>query len=116
MDVPTHAAAVLRMASGPLATLAVSFETRGQYVSGLTVHGTGGILTLPDANAFTGDGTSFMPRPDGRSGWLITRATSKPAAWMRASATRANSGVPAKTMRMPASRGRLRRELPRASS
>jgi len=55
VEVPTHAAAVLRMRSGPLATLAVSFETRGQYVSGLTVYGTGGLLTLPDANAFTGD-------------------------------------------------------------
>ena len=55
VEVPTHVAAVLRMRSGPLATLAVSFETRGQYVSGLTVHGTDGILTLPDANAFTGD-------------------------------------------------------------
>jgi predicted dehydrogenase len=55
VEVPTHAVAVLRMRSGPLATLAVSFETRGQYVSGLTVHGTGGLLALPDANAFAGD-------------------------------------------------------------
>jgi predicted dehydrogenase len=55
VEVPTHAAAVLRMRGGPLATLAVSFETRGQYVSALTVHGTGGLLTLPDANAFAGD-------------------------------------------------------------
>ena len=55
VEVPTHAAAVLRMRSGVLATLAVSFETRGQYVSGLTVYGTGGLLTLPDANAFAGD-------------------------------------------------------------
>lgn len=55
VEVPTHAAAVMRMRSGALATLAVSFETRGQYVSGLTVYGTGGLLTLPDANAFTGD-------------------------------------------------------------
>jgi predicted dehydrogenase len=55
VEVPTHAAAVLRMRSGPLATLAVSFETRGQYVSGLTVYGTEGLLMLPDANAFTGD-------------------------------------------------------------
>ena len=55
VEVPTHAAAVVRMRNGALATLAVSFETRGQYVSGLTVYGTGGLLTLPDANAFTGD-------------------------------------------------------------
>jgi predicted dehydrogenase len=55
VEVPTHAAAVLRLRSGPLATLAVSFETRGQYVSDLTVYGTEGVLTLPDANEFGGD-------------------------------------------------------------
>ena len=55
VEIPTHAAAILRMRSGPLATLTVSFETRGQYVSGLTVYGTERLLTLPDANAFTGD-------------------------------------------------------------
>jgi predicted dehydrogenase len=55
VEVPTHAAAVLRMRSGTLATLSVSFETRGQYVSGLSVYGTEGLLTLPDANAFGGD-------------------------------------------------------------
>jgi predicted dehydrogenase len=55
VEVPTHATAVLRMQSGALATLTVSFETRGQYVSGLVVYGTEGLLTLPDANAFTGD-------------------------------------------------------------
>jgi len=55
VEVPTHAAAVLRMRSGPLVTLTVSFETRGQYVSGLTVYGTGGAVALPDANGFTGE-------------------------------------------------------------
>jgi predicted dehydrogenase len=55
VEVPTHAAAVARMRSGPLATLTVSFETRGQYLSGLSVYGTKGLLTLPDANAFAGD-------------------------------------------------------------
>ncbi|HEY7396970.1 MAG TPA: Gfo/Idh/MocA family oxidoreductase [Gaiellaceae bacterium] len=55
VEVPTHAAAVLRLHNGSLATLTVSFETRGQYLSGLTVYGTGGVLTLPDANAFSGD-------------------------------------------------------------
>jgi predicted dehydrogenase len=55
VEVPTHADAVLRMRSGLSATLTVSFETRGQYVSGLTVYGMEGILTFPDANDFTGD-------------------------------------------------------------
>jgi predicted dehydrogenase len=62
VEIPTHAAAVMRMRSGPLATLTVSFETRGQYVSGLTVYGTEGLLTLPDANAFTGDVALTGPR------------------------------------------------------
>jgi predicted dehydrogenase len=55
VEVPTHAATVLRLASGALATLTVSFETRGQYLSGLVVHGSTGSLDLPDANAFGGE-------------------------------------------------------------
>jgi predicted dehydrogenase len=55
VDVPTHVASVLRLESDAIATLTVSFEARGQYVSGLVVHGTGGSLELPDANAFGGD-------------------------------------------------------------
>ena len=53
-DVPTHAVAALQLESGVLATLTVSFEAFGQYISGLVVHGTGGSLELPDANAFGG--------------------------------------------------------------
>jgi len=55
VDVPTHTATVLRLASGALATLTVSFEATGQYLSGLVVHGSTGSLVLPDANAFGGD-------------------------------------------------------------
>jgi predicted dehydrogenase len=55
VDVPTHAAAVLQLESGAIATLTVSFEARGQYISGLTVHGSEGSLELPDANSFGGD-------------------------------------------------------------
>jgi len=55
VEVPTHAAAVLRLASGALATLTVSFEAIGQYVSGLVVYGSEGSLALPDANSFGGD-------------------------------------------------------------
>jgi predicted dehydrogenase len=65
VEVPTHAAAVLRMGSGPLVTLTVSFETRGQYVSGLTVYGTGGTVALPDANGFTGG--VVLTGPDGEA-------------------------------------------------
>ena len=55
VEVPTHAATVLRLASGALATLTVSFEATGQYLSGLVVHGSTGSLLLPDANAFGGE-------------------------------------------------------------
>ena len=54
-EVPTHIAAALRMRSGALATLTVSFEARGRYESGMLVHGTEGTLSLPDANGFGGD-------------------------------------------------------------
>lgn len=55
VEVPTHAAVALRLASGALATLTVSFEAIGQYVSGLVVYGSEGSLALPDANDFGGD-------------------------------------------------------------
>jgi predicted dehydrogenase len=55
VDVPTHVAAVLRLEGGVLATLTVSFEALGQYVSGLEVFGSESTLCLPDANAFGGD-------------------------------------------------------------
>ncbi len=54
VDVPTHVVAGLQLASGALATVTVSFEAFGQYVSGLVVHGSAGALELPDANAFDG--------------------------------------------------------------
>jgi predicted dehydrogenase len=55
VDVPTHAATVLQLKSGALATITVSFEARGQYESGLVVYGSEGVLVLPDANAFGGE-------------------------------------------------------------
>ena len=55
VDVPTHAVAALQLESGALATLTVSFEAFGQYASALVVHGSGGSLELPDANAFGGE-------------------------------------------------------------
>jgi predicted dehydrogenase len=53
-EVPTHAIALLHLEGGALATLTVSFEAAGQYVSGLEVFGSEGTLLLPDANAFGG--------------------------------------------------------------
>jgi predicted dehydrogenase len=55
VDVPTHVSAVLQLERGAFATFTTSFEARGQYESGLLVHGSEGMLALPDANAFGGD-------------------------------------------------------------
>src|SRR5690606_13043740 len=52
------------------------------------------------AACFTALGDSFRPRPAGRSGCVSTRLTSWPASMMAWSARRANSGVPAKTIRI----------------
>jgi predicted dehydrogenase len=65
VEVPTHAAAVLRLASGGLVTMTVSFEAAGQYLSGLVVHGSEGSLVLPDANAFGGDVVLRRGRTEG---------------------------------------------------
>ena len=63
VEVPTHAASVLRLESGALATITVSFEARGQSVSSLQVFGSRAMLVLPDANAFGGE--VILRRGDG---------------------------------------------------
>ena len=40
--------------AGALATLTVSFEAAGQYLSGLEIYGSEATMRLPDANAFGG--------------------------------------------------------------
>jgi predicted dehydrogenase len=55
VEVPTHVAAVLQLENGPVATITVSFEARGQYTSTLSVFGSTGMLELPDANGFGGE-------------------------------------------------------------
>jgi predicted dehydrogenase len=67
VEVPTQVAAILRFASGALATLTVGFESREQYVSGMQVFGTAGSLTLPDANAFGGEVALTAGRDEPRS-------------------------------------------------
>jgi predicted dehydrogenase len=62
---PTHTAAVLELEGGVTANLVASFESAGQYVSTLEIHGTDGVLSLPDPNAF--DGPVRIRRE--RAGW-----------------------------------------------
>lgn len=73
VDVPTYVAAALRLASGALATLTVSFESRGQYESRMTVHGTEGALSLPDANQFDGE----LRVSKGRGDWEVVPYVSR---------------------------------------
>ena len=62
---PTHTAAVLELAGGTTANLVASFETAGQYVADIEIHGTEGVLALPDPNTF--DGPLRLRR--GRGDW-----------------------------------------------
>jgi predicted dehydrogenase len=62
---PSHTTAAMELVSGVTANLVASFETSGQYVCDLELHGTEGVLSFPDPNGF--DGPLRMRR--GREGW-----------------------------------------------
>jgi predicted dehydrogenase len=62
---PTHTAATLELAGGVTANLVASFEAPGQYVCDLVIHGTHGVLSLPDPNAFDGP----VQLRSARQGW-----------------------------------------------
>ena len=62
---PSHVTAAMELASGVTANLVASFETKGQYVCDIEIHGTEGVIALPDPNGF--DGPVRMRR--GREGW-----------------------------------------------
>ncbi len=51
---PTHTAALLELDGGVTVNLVASFEARGLYVCDFEVHGSEGVLALPDPNAFDG--------------------------------------------------------------
>ncbi len=51
---PTHTTAALELASGVTGNLVASFEAPGQYVCDVAIHGTEGVMALPDPNAFGG--------------------------------------------------------------
>jgi predicted dehydrogenase len=62
---PSHTTAAMELESGVTANLVASFETNGQYVCDLELHGTEGVISFPDPNSF--DGPLRMRR--GREGW-----------------------------------------------
>jgi predicted dehydrogenase len=51
---PSHVTAAMELESGVTANLVASFETKGQYVCDLELHGTEGVLSFPDPNGFEG--------------------------------------------------------------
>jgi predicted dehydrogenase len=62
---PSHVTTAMQLESGVTANLVASFETKGQYVCDLEIHGTEGVLSFPDPNSF--DGPVRMRQ--GREGW-----------------------------------------------
>jgi predicted dehydrogenase len=74
-DTPTHTTAVLELESGVTASLVASFEAPEQYVCDFVVHGTHGVLALPDPNAFEGP----VRLRAGRQGWQDVPVVSRGA-------------------------------------
>jgi predicted dehydrogenase len=54
VEVPTHVAATLAMAAGPVATLITSFDVWGHSLPRIEVYGATGSLSVPDPNKFGG--------------------------------------------------------------
>jgi predicted dehydrogenase len=73
---PTHTTAAMQLASGVTANLVASFEARGQYICDVAIHGSEGVLLMPDPNAFGGP----VRVKRGRGGWEDVPYTSRGAA------------------------------------
>jgi len=54
VETPTHIAAVLDFESGPVVTLATSFDVQGHTLPPIEIYGTEGTLLVPDPNSFGG--------------------------------------------------------------
>src|SRR5262249_54222327 len=55
VEVPTHAVAVLRFASGVVGTLTASFDIWSEHLPHIEIYGTTGILRVPNPDLFAGD-------------------------------------------------------------
>jgi predicted dehydrogenase len=62
---PTHTTSAMELANGVTANLVASFEARAQYICDVAIHGSEGVLVLPDPNAFGG----AVRIKRGRGGW-----------------------------------------------
>lgn len=54
VDVPTHVTSVLEFDSGPVVTLATSFDVVGSQFKNIEIYGSEGTLVVPDPNNFGG--------------------------------------------------------------
>ncbi len=66
VSTPTHVTGVLVHASGALSTLLMSFDVAAARLPAIEVHGTGGSLSVPDPNLFTGP---VQVHPAGAADW-----------------------------------------------
>ncbi|HEV7845810.1 MAG TPA: Gfo/Idh/MocA family oxidoreductase [Thermoleophilaceae bacterium] len=73
---PTHTSAAMKLASGVTANLVASFEARNQYICDIAIHGSEGVLVLPDPNAFGGS----VRLKRGRGRWEDVPYTSRAGA------------------------------------
>ncbi len=55
VDVPTHVTGVLEFDSGPVVTLATSFDVAGSKFRNIEIYGSEGTLAVPDPNGFGGE-------------------------------------------------------------
>jgi predicted dehydrogenase len=72
VEVPTHLAAVLDFASGPIATIVTSFDVWASKTPKLEIYGSEGSLNLPDPNTFAGP---VRIREAGDDGWRVVPVT-----------------------------------------
>ncbi len=54
VEVPTHVASVVDFASGPIASLVMSFDVQASRYRNLEIYGSEGTLSVPDPNTFGG--------------------------------------------------------------
>jgi predicted dehydrogenase len=66
VDVPTHVTAVMEFDSGPVVTLATSFDVVGSRFRNIEIYGSEGTLVVPDPNTF-GGGVLLLKR--GETEW-----------------------------------------------
>jgi predicted dehydrogenase len=68
VEVPTHAVAVLRFASGVIGTLTASFDIWSEHLPHIEIYGTEGIMRVPNPDVFAEDVTF---KPNGSDEWKV---------------------------------------------